>query len=256
MHPHFNISGLRNGRGVFLELTQGSVVGRVKFYNFKNQEYFLEQDVEFRYPFTGASSEVAFISDLHMVINFISPMVVKAANSVCMFTKAVRDLNSRGNLSKIFVLGDICHYHQQPALDSYFSIRSQSVVPSSDWHEITGDHDRFIFNGCPNELKTLLTQGVTLGNICFIVCNHIDSSFYEDGLLRSLLTCNQDKNIVILSHKGREGTIAGTEVGRGVKPVDAIEQSLEGLDWDAWFCGHTHGHRSAYGTETEFYSMC
>lgn len=248
--PYFDVSSVvpfhsGNSVGSILELVGGSAIGHVKFYSFSRQAYFLEKDIELRYEFAGTSLNVAIISDIHM----------GGPHSIPSFETVVDYFDSLGNILKVFVLGDIRNRPKLSGFDLYLDIREKSNIDAVNWHEVMGNHD-----WPPSAIYTKLGvdkyYSLIIDNICFIL---LGNGWLVDGeppWLKDTLTRNQDKNIIILTHIGRQGTTYGTWGGCGlIRPVKVLEECLEGQDWDAWFCGHSHGYKGSVGTVNEFYCV-
>jgi hypothetical protein len=91
---------------------------------------------------------------------------------------------------------------------------------------------------------------VTLGNLVFILLGDETGSggisSAAQTWLQTTLENNQSNNIFILSHQGRKGTTKGTLIVSPtpgyISPVATIETDLGNNNWDAWFCGHSHGY--------------
>jgi len=258
-HWHFDVSSILRGyapnthskTGAILQLTNGSKTATLKYRDCGTGAWLpnIETSWELQYAYSGASANIAMISDPHIGAN---------AEATPDFVTVINDIDdtlSALNVDIAFVLGDIVH-GDEAEYANYITTRDASDI--STWYELMGNHDVSDIGAAPadgfeTELgHALCYYSVTIGNIAFILLSDEDTKGEAQNsisaaaltFLETTLTNNQDKNIFICTHQGRYNTTRKTltEDSGYLKPSADIETLLAAYNWDTWFCSHSHGY--------------
>ncbi len=227
--------------GAILQLTNGSTTATIRFRNFSGSWITnLDQNINLRHVYTGASTKIAFISDLHL----------GHTGEPALFDAAIADIDALGDIGYIFTLGDISNNDASADYDTYIASRATSLVPV--WKELAGNHD----DTASFESKLGYASryySYTVGNLVFIFLGDEGNYVLSAGaqtFLSNTLSSNQDKDIIILSHEGRYDTSINTTYISGgyLGPEPQISNIVEAYNWDAWFSGHNHGYSGVQKT--------
>ena len=220
--------------GVILTLTNGSDQALVRYRDFDGAAWLtsLQTVAPLRKPYTGATVDIAIISDPHFSVGGFDP--------AARLTEAIDDIDDNaGTCSYVFVLGDICNDVNDYA--SYLAVRATSDIAAANWHELPGNHDFAVLANFQAALGyTPPYHKLELGNVSFLfLAPDADSrtlSAAQQAWLASEMATND--NIVILSHQGREDTTRSTnQVNGHMEPNFTIGSRVA-----LWFCGHSHGY--------------
>jgi predicted phosphodiesterase len=222
--------------GTVLELVNSSSVATVRFRDFENAAWLGARTFNLGFAFSGTSTKIAIISDIHMGTT--------ECDEVADFDAAIADLDSLGDIDAVFVLGDIANSGASAEYDAYLTSKAASDV--SVWKELSGNHDQGEY--FLSKLSyTDRYYSHTIGNVVFIFLGDEDGaggiSAAAQTFLNTTLTNNQDKNCIILSHEGRYNRNDYTTVAESyLDPAATISGIIDNKDWQAWFSAHSHGY--------------
>ena len=256
---YFDVSSVQNYdynivTYVVLTLTNGSTAALVQFRNVSAAAWMsaLETSLTLKAAFTGVTTKIAIISDVHIGSPYGSP--------VASFQAALADMDAIGGINEVFVLGDVVH--ENAALygtdaNDYKALRATSGIASSHWHELAGNHD--VLSGTDGFCAELLGgesalpyYSVTIGNCIFCLLSN------EGGLpaisndaqswLAAQLAANSEKNCFTMSHQGRlystRHTSAYPDAYSGSEYIRNFEPAIGTNDFVAHFSAHSHGYGS------------
>jgi hypothetical protein len=226
--------------GMILELTNGSSIAKLHVRDFGNAVYREVREFSLKYAFSGSSTKIALISDLH--IGHSTP------SGATNFATAIADLDAIGGISAALVLGDITDGHLDAQFDAYVTAKGTSGIAT--WKELAGNHD-YGGNFLSKLGYTYLYHSYTVGNMVFIFLGDETGTagISANGLtfLGNTLGANQDKNICILTHQPRFNTVFysvsrdGAQPENYLTPVASIDSAVNSQEWQLWACGHQHG---------------
>lgn len=224
-----------------LYLTNGSDVATIRCRSDGAWLDNLEIRVQLPYTYTGLTTKIWLISDIH----------AWNATARDTFISAISDIDSNIGVDYVFVLGDLVNTGTSTEFDLYETAKATSNVPSSRWYEIAGNHDddpSGDFSTFESYFGASRDFKVTIGNIVFICWGGLDEvnagnhSVTSVSYLETTIENNQSNNIFVLAHHGIYDTTyqTGDSSYWYVKPDADIQAILSSNRVDGWLHGHTH----------------
>ncbi len=165
------------------------------------------------------------------------------------FEKAVDDVNENIKVANIaIVAGDIVEQTDEKDFDWYVITKKRSYI--KDFYEVIGNHDLKPDKGklFRKKLRNDVQYSVTSGNLLFIFLSDeargkattiTDKTF---KWWKNLVTQNQDKIIIVVSHAPLDGSgISFSSIEeRKVKNSKRFVEVLKDYNIDIWLSGHLH----------------